>query len=174
MSKKSSGQKGFAVSGRMFVGRFEKEFENEFGVKCQVKKGKYFADNKTSLASLRPKYFSGPKTVQLKIRGNMLISNVKEKFEESFGLQLELYHGRWIAPDDVTLAALRDKKVDFKLERKEPVEETVEEIQEEETDILPRWDRADYIKDESFYMCSNADCGSAWDTKEEMFNREKD
>jgi hypothetical protein len=44
----------------------------------------------------------------------------------------------------------------------------------DETEILPRLDRADRIEDESYYMCSNGDCMCAWDTKEEMFNRGKD
>ena len=44
----------------------------------------------------------------------------------------------------------------------------------DETEILPSIDRADEIKDESFFMCSNGDCMWAWDTKEEMFNRGKD
>ncbi len=41
----------------------------------------------------------------------------------------------------------------------------------EETEVLPSIDRADEIKDESYFMCSNGDCMWAWDTKEEMFNR---
>jgi hypothetical protein len=44
----------------------------------------------------------------------------------------------------------------------------------DETEVLPSIDRADEIKDESYFMCSNGDCMWAWDTKEEMFNRGKD
>ena len=33
----------------------------------------------------------------------------------------------------------------------------------EETKILPRMDRVDEVKDESFYMCSGGNCMTTWD-----------
>ena len=95
------------MSGRMSVGRFEKEFEKLFGVRCEVKKGGRYAADDASLASLRPKDFKGQKTVVFGVRGNMKVKSVKKKFNECFGLNLQLFIGSRIAPDDDTLASLR-------------------------------------------------------------------
>ena len=105
--RRASGKKGLTVSGRMSVGRFEKEFEKLFGVRCEVKKGGRYAPDDSSLASLRPKDFKGPKTVDFSVRGNMKVNSVKKKFNECFGLNLQLFIGSRIAPDDATLASLK-------------------------------------------------------------------
>ena len=102
-----SGMRTIKVSGRMSVGRFEKEFEKLFGVRCEVKKGGRYAADDASLASLRPKDFKGQKTVVFGVRGNMKVKSVKKKFNECFGLNLQLFIGSRIAPDDSTLASLR-------------------------------------------------------------------
>jgi hypothetical protein len=104
---RSSGMRTIKVSGRMSVGRFEKEFEKLFGVRCEVKKGGRYAADDASLASLRPKDFKGQKTVVFGVRGNMKVMSVKKKFNECFGLNLQLFIGSRIAPDDSTLASLR-------------------------------------------------------------------
>ena len=104
---RSSGMRTIKVSGRMSVGRFEKEFEKLFGVRCEVKKGGRYAADDASLASLRPKDFKGQKTVVFGVRGNMKVKSVKKKFNECFGLNLQLFIGSRIAPDDSTLASLR-------------------------------------------------------------------
>ena len=98
--------KGLKVSGRMSVGRFEKEFEDEFGVKCQIKTGRRLADDSATIASLRPDDFVGTKTVDFSIRGNMRIKNVKDKFVETFGSNIQFYHKNRVAPDDITIGAL--------------------------------------------------------------------
>jgi len=76
---KQNNKKGLVVSGRMSVGRFEKESR----IKCQVKQGNRLVDNNKSLASIRPDDFEGSKTVDLSFRGNMLVKNVKKSFEKS-------------------------------------------------------------------------------------------
>ena len=78
--------KSINVSGRMSVGRFEEEFEKTFGVRCNVKLSKWRnADNKATLASIRPKDFDAPKKVNLPIVGNMTVRTLKARFEANFG-----------------------------------------------------------------------------------------
>lgn len=113
--------KGLKVSGRMSVGRFEKEFEEEFGVKCQIKKGRKLADDAATLASLRSDDFKGSKTVDFTIRGNMLIKNIKKKFTETFGSNIQFYYKNRVAPEDITIGALQRgeiEKIDNSLQSK--------------------------------------------------------
>ena len=96
--------KSINVSGRMSVERFNGEFQKAFGVRCNVKISKWVnADGKATLASIRPKDFKGPSKVDLSIVGNMTVGTLKKRFEENFGVMIELYIGRKIAPDDVTI-----------------------------------------------------------------------
>ena len=101
--------KSINVSGRMSVERFNGEFQKAFGVRCNVKISKWVnADGKATLASIRPKDFKGPSKVDLSIVGNMTVGTLKKRFEENFGVMIELYIGRKIAPDDVTIGAIRE------------------------------------------------------------------
>ena len=64
MAKKTKRiKKAFKVSGKMSVGRFEKEFEVIFGVKCDILSKGELASNDARIASLRSKSFKGPRTV---------------------------------------------------------------------------------------------------------------
>ena len=103
--------KGIKASGKMSVGRFEKEFEDVFGVRIEVKVKKRLADNNATLASLRPKDYSGAKSADFKVFGNMLVRNVKKNITKTFGVKVDLYHGGRIAPDNITLSDLRLGKV---------------------------------------------------------------
>ena len=120
--------KSINVSGRMSVGRFEEEFEKTFGVRCNVKLSKWRnADNKATLASIRPKDFDAPKKVNLPIVGNMTVRTLKARFEANFGVMIELYVGRKIAPDNVTIGAIREGRVNISKDKKtDMVEEKVE------------------------------------------------
>ncbi len=101
--------KSINVSGRMSVERFNGEFQKAFGVRCNVKISKWVnADGKATLASIRPKDFKGPSKVDLSIVGNMTVGTLKKRFEENFGVMIELYIGRKIAPDNVTIGAIRE------------------------------------------------------------------
>src|SRR6056297_1956942 len=105
------------VSGKMSVGRFEEEFMKEFGVKIEIKVGGEFADNKATLASLRPKDFKGPKKAEVGFSGKTLVKNVKRKINTYFGVDCDLYYEDKIAPDDITLASVR--KGEIEVEQKE-------------------------------------------------------
>ncbi|ODS30443.1 MAG: hypothetical protein SCARUB_04451, partial [Candidatus Scalindua rubra] len=124
--------KGIKASGRMSVGRFEKEFEDEFGVKCQIKDGRKLADDNATLASLRPDDFKGSKTVDFTIRGNMLIKNIKEKFNETFGSNIQFYNKNRVAPDEITLGALREGRVKKVTTQKQDKPVKTEEISVQE------------------------------------------
>jgi hypothetical protein len=105
---KKSGKRGFSTSGRMTVKRMKDEFQQAFGVPCDIMvDGKSVDDNQT-LASLRPEGYEGQKKTDFKVQGNMLVRNVKRRFEEVFGFQLVVFH-LTEAPDDSTLASLRRK-----------------------------------------------------------------
>ena len=124
--------KSVNVSGRMSVGRFEEEFEKTFGVRCNVKLSKWRnADNKATLASIRPKDFDAPKKVNLPIVGNMTVRTLKERFEANFGVMIELYVGRKIAPDNVTIGAIREGRVD--LSKNKNVKKVEEEVMSTKT-----------------------------------------
>ena len=105
--KRASGKKGFTVSGRMSVGRFEEEFNVNFNVNVQVKKGGRYAPDDATLASLRPDNFKGPKKVDFSVRGNMNVGRVKRMFNDFFRLNLQLYDGNKVASDGQTLASIR-------------------------------------------------------------------
>jgi len=100
-------KKGFKASGRMSVERFEKLFEQEFGVYCDILDAKgRIASGKDSLANLRPHDFEAPGKVNFSLSGNMLAENVQKKFRENFGLELQIY--KLSKPDEKdTLASLR-------------------------------------------------------------------
>jgi hypothetical protein len=117
-------KKEITASGKMSVGRFEKEFESVFNVRIEIKIGKGLADNSASLASLRPKDFKGAKSANFKVAGNMLVSNVKKNILKTYGITADLYHGRRIAPDDITLSDLRLGNV-----KKNKVEKPTEEAE---------------------------------------------
>ena len=100
-------KKGFEASGRMSAEKFEKLFRTEFDVYCDIldEKGK-IAKQSASLASLRPKDFKAPGKVDFSLSANMLTVNVLNKFNENFGIELQIY--KLSRPDDKdTLASLR-------------------------------------------------------------------
>ena len=61
-------KKGFKASGRMSVERFEKLFEQEFCVYCDILDAKgRIASGKDSLANLRPHDFEAPGKVNFSL-----------------------------------------------------------------------------------------------------------
>lgn len=99
--------KGFECSGRMSVDRFEQEFYDAFGVRCDIlTENGELADQSASLASLRPTDFKGPRSVEFSLKANMLVGNVCSKFEESFGIPLRIYQ-QYVADRSITLSAAK-------------------------------------------------------------------
>ena len=61
----------------------------------------------------------------------MTVRTLKKRFEASFGVMIELYVGRRMAPDNVTISAIREGRVD--LSKKKKVEKVEEEVELTET-----------------------------------------
>jgi hypothetical protein len=110
--------KEITASGKMSVGRFEKEFEKVYNVRIEIKVGKSLADNNATIASLRSKDFKGAKSADFKVAGNMLVGNVKKNILKTFGITADLYHGGRIAPDDISLSDLRNGNVKKNVNKK--------------------------------------------------------
>ena len=90
----------------MSVGRFTKEFEKKYGLKCKIKKGGKYADESVTLASLRPADFKGPRTVDFNIKRSMKIINIKKRFHKCFGAELQLFIGSQYADDNKSILEL--------------------------------------------------------------------
>jgi len=94
-----------SVSGKMLVGTFKKKFKEEYGVGVRVYKGKQFADDTATLASVRTE--AAPKGGDVKINARMLVGNLEKKFKEEIGItiQVEDKAGK-LADDALSLAAV--------------------------------------------------------------------
>ena len=100
-------KKGFEVSGRMSVDKFENLFLQSFGVYCDIlTEDNKLAKQTDTLAVLRPEDFKGPKKIDFSLTANMLVENVIKKFEANFGISLQIYEVSK-ASNKSTLAALR-------------------------------------------------------------------
>ncbi|SVC63886.1 uncharacterized protein METZ01_LOCUS316740, partial [marine metagenome] len=85
-------KKGFEVSGRMSVDKFENLFLQSFGVYCDIlTEDNKIAKQTDTLAVLRPEDFKGPKKIDFSLTANMLVENVIKKFEANFGISLQIY-----------------------------------------------------------------------------------
>lgn len=129
------------VSGRTTVGKFKELFKEEFGTSVRVYQGRKFADNSSTLASIRKDDAKIKGNVE--IRGNMKVGNVEKLFLNEYGIviQIEDQKGK-LADNTVTIASLRNadnsavskksgnKLADSKSSRKEKIEQEDETTQE--------------------------------------------
>ena len=129
------------VSGRTTVGKFKELFKEEFGTSIRVYQGRKFADNSSTLASIRKDDAKIKGDVE--IRGNMKVGNVEKLFLNEYGIviQIEDQKGK-LADNTVTIASLRNvdnsavskksgnKLADSKSSRKEKIEQEDETTQE--------------------------------------------
>ena len=86
----------FTVNGRMLVRTFKTQFKNAFGASLRVYKGKKYADDSATLASIRTGDVKGG---DLKVNGNMQVGNFENKFKEMFGINIQVANS-----DDTALA----------------------------------------------------------------------
>ncbi len=75
------------VSGRMKVKTLKDAFKKEFGIGVRVYKGKKFADDDDTLASIRT---GDTKGGEFSVKGNMKVGNAETKFKESFGISIQI------------------------------------------------------------------------------------
>ncbi len=76
-----------SVSGRMLVKSLKKQFKDAYNATLRVYKGKAFAGEDDTLASIKT---SDAKGGDLKISGNMLVGNFETKFKETFGITVQV------------------------------------------------------------------------------------
>lgn len=85
----------FSINGRTKVKTLKKQFKEAFGSTLRVYKGKRFADEEATLASIRAE---GAKGGDIKVNGNMQVGNFEDKVKEVFGISIQV-----ATPDDTKL-----------------------------------------------------------------------
>ncbi len=86
----------FTISGKMKVKTLKANFKEAYGSTLRVYVGKKFADDDSTLASIRK---ADAKGGEVKINGRMLIGNFESKILEEFGIKIQV-----ATPDDTKLA----------------------------------------------------------------------
>ncbi|MCR4553794.1 MAG: hypothetical protein K5752_02605 [Succinivibrionaceae bacterium] len=95
------------VNGRTTVGKLKSLFKDEFGIGVRVYNGKRFADDASTLASIRAEG-DAKKSGDFEVRGNMKVGNAEKAFKEAFGVSIQIENKAGdLAKDDVTIASLR-------------------------------------------------------------------
>ena len=75
------------VDGRMKVKTLKKNFQEIFGVGIRVYKGKKFADNDATLASIRAESAKGG---DISLHGRTLVENVEKMFKDQMGIKIQI------------------------------------------------------------------------------------
>ena len=94
----------FSIDGRMKVKSLKKQFKEAFGATLRVYKGKQFADDDATLASIR---VGDAKGGELKCAGNLKVGNFENKMKELFGVTVQVANkdDSALASNDGTIAA---------------------------------------------------------------------
>ena len=108
---------GLSISGQMKVSTLQKGFLKEFGLTLRVYDGREFADPTQTLAQVRKKKGSGK---GLSVAKNMKVGNLEDKFEEEFGLKIQVAGSddSYLCKNELTLNAAQQED-EKKLTRKE-------------------------------------------------------
>ncbi len=95
----------FSIDGRMKVETFKKQFKEAFGGTLRVYKGKNFADDDATLASIRAE--DAPKSADFSCQGNMKVNTFEQKIKDEFGITVQVAtpDNSKLADNDITLAA---------------------------------------------------------------------
>lgn len=92
------------VSGRMKVKTLKEEFKEEFGVEIRVYNGKRFADDDSTLASIRAENAKGG---DISLVGQTKVGNVEKAFKEEMGINIQIEDKAGeLADNSVTLGSL--------------------------------------------------------------------
>ena len=99
---------GLTIVGQMKVSTLQKEFLNEFGLSLRIYDGREFADEEKTLGQVRKK--KGSET-GLSIAKNMKVGNLEDKFEEEFGLKVQVAgsDNSYLCKDELTLNAAQQE-----------------------------------------------------------------
>lgn len=95
----------FNINGRMTVKNLRKQFKDAFGATLRVYKGKQFAPEDATLASIRSG--ENAKGGELACRGNLLVGNFETKMKEIFGITVQVANpdNTKLVSNDITIAA---------------------------------------------------------------------
>ena len=95
---------GFSITGQMKVSTLQNNFLEEFGLTLRVYDGRSFADPGQTLGQVRKKKGSGK---ALSVAKNMKVGNLEDKFEEEFGLKVQVAGSDdgYLCDNDLTLNA---------------------------------------------------------------------
>ena len=108
-----------SITGQMKVSTLQEGFLKEFGLTLRVYDGRAFADPTQTLAQVSKKKGSGK---DLSVAKNMKVGNLEDKFEEEFGLKVQVAGSddSYLCDDNLTLNAAQqeDEKKAGRKERK--------------------------------------------------------
>ena len=93
---------GLSITGQMKVSTLQDGFLREFGLTLRIYDGRSFADPTQTLAQVRKKKGSGK---ALSVAKNMKVGNLEDKFEEEFGLKVQVAGSddSYLCDNDLTL-----------------------------------------------------------------------
>ena len=92
------------LNGRTKVKTLKAEFKKNWNATLRVYKGKQFADDEATLASIRT---GDAKGGELKVNGNMKVGNFEEKVKEIFGVTVQVANSddTKLSNNDITISA---------------------------------------------------------------------
>lgn len=96
------------INGRMKVKTLKTEFKEEFGLTLRVYENKSFADDDSTLASIRK---GEANNGEFAPKLNMKVGNFEDKMQQLFGIKVQVAGSddSYLLQDDLTLAAAQDK-----------------------------------------------------------------
>ena len=129
---------GLSITGQMKVSTLQEGFLKEFGLTLRVYDGREFADPSQTLGQVRKKKGSGK---ALSVAKNMKVGNLEDKFEEEFGLKVQVAGSddSYLCDNNLTLNAAQQED-EKKLARKErKAERQAEASDDEEDEVDDDW-----------------------------------
>lgn len=99
-------EKEMKVTGGSKVKKLKDDFKKEYGVSVRVYKGKQFADDDATLATIRAD--GAPSRGDFEVRGNTKVGNVEKQFKDQLGITIQIEDATGgLADNNVTLASLK-------------------------------------------------------------------
>ena len=130
---------GLSITGQMKVSTLQEGFLKEFGLTLRVYDGRSLADPTQRLAQVRKKKGSGK---DLSVAKNMKVGNLEDKFEEEFGLKVQVAGSddSYLCDNNLTLNAARqeDGKKAGRKERKAERQEAAGDDGDGDTTDMPK------------------------------------
>lgn len=122
------------INGRMKVKTLKDQFKADFGLSLRLYDGRSFANEDSTLASIRKE---GDINIagEFSPRRNMLVGNFEEKMMETFGIKCQISGSddSYLCDNDLTLAAAQEKD-QAKLERASSRKDSVSKIEEDSSE----------------------------------------